>query len=197
MSHRHQLSMDSYDRLFPNQDTIPKEGFGNLIALPLQKEPMEKGNTLFLDGNFTHLQDQWSFLASITRLKTSTLEAVVREAVRTGQVTGVRVSYTDEDDRPWTAAPSKRLPELFLTGPLPSKVKLVASNLIYVEKSGLPSSLLNKIKRLAAFQNPEFYKKQKLRLSTALTPRVICCAEEFPQHLGVPRGCLDELRELL
>ena len=57
--------------------------------------------------------------------------------------------------------------------------------------------MLNRIKRLAAFQNPEFYKKQSLRLSTALTPRVICCAEDFPKHLAVPRGCLGELQELL
>ena len=70
-------------------------------------------------------------------------------------------------------------------------------NLIYVDKQELPSPLLNRIKRLAAFQNPEFYKKQNLRLSTALTPRVICCAEDFPRHLAIPRGCLGELLELL
>jgi hypothetical protein len=56
---------------------------------------------------------------------------------------------------------------------------------------------LNRIKRLAAFQNTEFYKKQNLRLSTALTPMVICCAEEFPKHLAIPRGCLGELEELI
>lgn len=71
------------------------------------------------------------------------------------------------------------------------------SNLIYVEKEGLPSPLLNQIKRIAAFQNPEFYKKQRMRLSTALTPRVICCAEDFPKHIALPRGCLNELEDFL
>src|SRR5574337_1310262 len=71
------------------------------------------------------------------------------------------------------------------------------SNLIYVEKEGLPSQLLNQIKRIAAFQNPEFYKKQRMRLSTTLTPRVICCAEDFPKHIALPRGCLNEVKELL
>ena len=196
MSRRHQLGMDSYDRLFPNQDTVPKGGFGNLIALPFQKVPSEKGNTLFLDDNFKPYPDQWSYLASIKRVPFSILENAVRDATRTGQVLGVHIGPTEDDDSPWAIPPSK-LPLELLTGPFPDKVNLVLSNLIYVEKIGLPSSLLNKIKRLAAFQNPEFYKKQKFRLSTALTPRIICCAEEFPKHLGIPLGLLDELYELL
>lgn len=68
---------------------------------------------------------------------------------------------------------------------------------MFVEKALLPSPLLNQIKRLAAFQNPEFYKRQKMRLSTALTPRVVGCAEDLAQHLALPRGCLDDLTALL
>jgi superfamily II DNA or RNA helicase len=197
MSRRHQLSMDSYDRLFPNQDTVPKGGFGNLIALPFQKVPIERGNTLFLDGNLNPYQNQWGFLESLQRVNPTVLEEIVHEAFRTGQVIGVRLSSTDEEDRPWTIPPSGKTRDLVLAGPFPPKVNLVESNLIFVEKSGLPSPLLNKIKRLAAFQNPEFYKKQKLRLSTFLTPRVIGCSEDFPQDIGIPRGCLEELNELL
>ena len=51
--------------------------------------------------------------------------------------------------------------------------------------------------RLAAFQNPEFYKKQNLRLSTALTPRVIACAEDLNEHIALPRGCMEEAEALL
>jgi len=65
-----------------------------------------------------------------------------------------------------------------------------------VNKDGLPSSVLNALKRIAAFQNPEFYKKQSMRLSTALTPRVIACAEDFPEHVAIPRGCVDEATSL-
>ncbi len=196
MSRHHQLGMDSYDRLFPNQDTVPKGGFGNLIALPLQKVPSEKGNTLFLDDNFKPYPDQWSYLASIKRVTKSTLDDIVRDAMRTGQVLGVRIGPTEDDDSPWSVPPSKISRDV-IAGPLPEKVILVVSNLIYIYKAGLPPSLLNRIKRLAAFQNPEFYKKQKLRLSTALTPRIICCAEDFPKHLGIPLGLLDELKEFL
>ena len=101
MSRRHQLSMDSYDRLFPNQDTVPKGGFGNLIALPFQKIPFEKGNTLFLDNNFKPYPDQRSYLASIKRVSPSILENAVRDATRTGQVLGVRIGPTEDDDSPW------------------------------------------------------------------------------------------------
>lgn len=197
MTHHHQLRMDSYDRLFPNQDTLPKGGFGNLISLPLQKEPAEKGNTLFLDKAMRPHKDQWIFLSSITRMDSQTLTTLVREATRTGQIIGAHASTTDEEEHPWAMSPSRRLWESLPPGPFPAKVRIVTGNLIYIEKKELPSPLLNRIKRLAAFQNPEFYKKQNLRLSTALTPRVICCAEDFPQHLAIPRGCLGELCNLL
>ena len=196
MSRHHQLGMDSYDRLFPNQDTLPKGGLGNLIALPFQKTPSEKGNTLFLDDNFQPYADQWSYLGSIKRVPSQIMDNAVRDATRSGQILGVRLNPSEEDATPWTAPPSKLSREV-LAGPFPERVNLVLSNLIYVETTGLPSPLLNKIKRLAAFQNPEFYKRQKLRLFTAQTPRIICCAEEFPQHLGIPIGLLDELLELL
>jgi hypothetical protein len=64
MSRRHQLAMNSYDRLFPNQDTMPRGGFGNLIALPLQYEPRQAGNSVFLDENLQPHPDQWACLAS-------------------------------------------------------------------------------------------------------------------------------------
>jgi superfamily II DNA or RNA helicase len=189
--------MESYDRLFPNQDTLPKGGFGNLIALPLQKESVDSGNTLFLNDALKPHDDQWAFLSSIKRLDPATLNKMVNEATQTGQVIGVRTVSSDDEERPWEIPPSRRLSRRTLAGPLPPKINIVIGNLLYVEKHGLPSPLLSQIKRLAAFQNPEFYKKQSMRLSTALTPRVICCAEEFPEHLAIPRGCLGELQELL
>jgi superfamily II DNA or RNA helicase len=77
------------------------------------------------------------------------------------------------------------------------EVRAVLAQRLYVSKADLPSALLNQIKRLAAFQNPEFTKKQRRRLSTALTPRVIACAVEFPEHVALPRGRCDDLKSLL
>jgi len=199
MTRRHELSMKSYDRLFPNQDTLPRGGFGNLIALPLQREARRKGNTVFLDDNLEPHADQWTYLASVPRIEPAKLVRIAQDAARTGQVIGVRlVEPTDEDDAtPWRRPPSGRTRAASVPGPLPEKVHAVLAQRLFVEKGQLPSALLNRINRLAAFQNPEFYKKQMMRLSTAGTPRVISCAEERPQHISLPRNCLNEAENLL
>jgi len=201
MSRRHQLSMESYDRLFPSQDTMPRGGFGNLIALPLQQGPRQQGNSVFLDDQLQALAgDQlWAFLAAVPSIDRKTVERIAGEAARQGLVIGVRAAEPpdEEEAEPWARPPSGRPRIVRITEPLPERVRGVLSQRLFVEKAGLPSSLLNQIKRLAAFQNPEFYKKQSMRLSTALTPRVISCAEDLPQHVSLPRGCRPELEALL
>ncbi len=200
MARRHQLSMESYDRLFPSQDTMPRGGFGNLIALPLQHDARQHNNTVFLDAQFTPHTDQWAYLAGIDRIAPATVERIAAEATRKGKVIGVRsANLGDEEDNraPWTRPPSGRAQQREIPGPLPQSVSAVLAQRIFVEKAALPSMVLNQIKRLAAFQNPEFYKKQSMRLSTTLTPRVIACAEEFPEHIALPRGCLADLEGLL
>jgi hypothetical protein len=166
MSRRHELDMKSYDRLFPNQDTMPRGGFGNLIALPLQPEPRQQGNSVFINEQFEPFADQWSFLASIQRVEPGTAETIAKEATRTGQVVGVRFADVIDDEEasaPWARLPSGRGSVKHITGPLPSEVKGVLAQRLFIEKVGLPAPLLNQLKRLAAFQNPEFYKRQRLR----------------------------------
>lgn len=196
MDKRHRIGLDSYDRFFPNQDTMPRGGFGNLIALPLQGGPWKQGkNSLFLDESFSPYPNQWQYLASLKRTPRFQVDQIVADASRRGQVIGVRLSATDEteDEDPWTLPPSRRRAEKPLQGPLPKTIKAVLGNLLYVEKDGLSSQLLNRLIRLAAFQNPEFYSAQAMRLSTFGKPRVIGCAEEFPRHIALPRGCVDDL----
>lgn len=200
MSRRHQLSMESYDRLFPSQDTMPRGGFGNLIALPLQHEARQHGNSVFLDNHLTPFPDdeQWAYLASVARIESSTAGRIASEASRQDLVVGVRSAEPDDEGaRPWARRPSGRQRPVEIAEALPEKIHAVLAQQLFVEKAGLPSLLLNQIKRLAAFQNPEFYKRQRMRLSTAMTPRVIACAEDLPQHVGLPRGCLPEFERLL
>jgi superfamily II DNA or RNA helicase len=199
MERRHQLGLGSYDRLFPNQDTMPQGGFGNLIALPLQKIPRKSGYSVFLDDSLEPIRDQWRYLASIPRMEPLAVERIVRGVEKTGNVVGVRMSLVDEDslEDPWLLPPSRRAPEKPIPGPLPATVRIVRSNLLFVDKTGLPEAMLNRLTRLAAFQNPEFYKAQAMRLPTYDKPRVICCVEEFPQFLALPRGLLDEVLLLL
>ena len=188
----------SYDRFFPNQDTLPKGGFGNLIALPLQYGPRSQGNSIFLDDTFQPFKDQWAFLAGIERMRLEDAEILAKEATRQGTFGGFQKGQVDDyAEDPWTLPPSKKKKEQPIFESLPAEVELVKGNLLYVNKKKLPSVLYNRLSRLAAFQNPEFYKAQAMRLSTYGKPRIIFCSEDFPNYLALPRGCLDDVLEML
>ena len=200
MSRRHSLDMASYDRLFPNQDTMPRGGFGNLIALPLQREPRTEGNTVFVDDDFRTIPDQWAYLAEVQRIPAAAVERIASDALKRGQVLGVGTSEDETGEvMPWQLTPSRRQRPLIPRSDeaLPPVVHATLAQRLFLSKKDLPPPVLNALKRLAAFQNPEFYKKQRMRFSTALTPRIIACAEEFPQHIALPRGCTDGAVSLL
>jgi superfamily II DNA or RNA helicase len=191
------IGFDSYDRFFPSQDTMPAGGFGNLIALPLQSRPREYGNSVFVDDEFRPYEDQWAYLSTISRLSRGELMSIVAEAAATGQIIGVRLPSTEEDDEPWAALPSRRSKEPPIEGVLPGSVEVVLGNQVYIDRTKLPSALVNRIARLAAFQNPEFYAAQAMRLPTFGKPRIISCAELFSKHIALPRGCFGDLLSLL
>jgi superfamily II DNA or RNA helicase len=197
MERRPDIGLDSYDRFFPNQDTLPQGGFGNLIALPLQSKPRRLGNSVFLDDNFSPYDDQWSFLSGVRRIDRGYIEETVRKAEAKGRVMGVRLYPADEegDATPWLATESRRTRPI--ADPLPRELELVLGSEIFIGKDLLPPALRNRLIQLAAFQNPEFYRTQAMRLPTYDTPRVVSCAQDYPHHLGLPRGCLDDLRQLL
>jgi superfamily II DNA or RNA helicase len=190
-----QLKLSSYDRLFPNQDTMPKGGFGNLIALPLQKGPRENGCSIFVDADFRPHHDQWAYLASIQAMAPKDIEPTILRA--TGGMHPLDVTFIDDEDlaTPWkrpTASPTNTL-----SGPMPDSITVTLANLVYFEKAQLPQPLANRLIRLAAFQNPEFYRAQAMRMSVWDKPRVIGCAESYPQHIALPRGCLEAAQALL
>lgn len=188
-----QLQLTSYDRLFPNQDTMPKGGFGNLIALPLQKKPRERGFSVFVDASLQPYSDQWAFLASVARMPAHDIEPTILRA--TGGAHPLDVTFIDDEDlaTPWKreSKPAK------LAGLMPKSLTVILANQIYFEKAQMPQALANRLIRLAAFQNPEFYRAQAMRMSVWDKPRIIGCAENFPQHIALPRGCFDAARDLL
>lgn len=187
------LTMTSYDRLFPSQDTMPKGGFGNLIALPLQRAARDQGNTVFLDERLEPYRDQWAFLAAVSRISSERLREVV------GAEQGSQALGVPDPDRgqrmPWR--PARPLRERLAGATLPREVRATLRQRLYVERADLPPALLDAIRRLAAFANPEFGERQAMRLSTGLTPRLIACFEDLPHHIALPRGCAEPLRSLV
>lgn len=154
-------------------------------------------NSVFIDENCVPFSDQWSFLSSVRKMSREEVGQIVEESSRRRKIIGIRLPMTEEDDEePWKASPSRRKKEIVIAGLLPQKITITQGDLIYIDKEGLPPILRSRLISLAAFQNPEFYKAQAMRLSTYGKPRVISCAEDFVNHIGLPRGCLEESVEL-
>ena len=199
MDERPDVGFRSYDRFFPSQDTLPRGGFGNLIALPLQRQPRRAGNSIFVDDELNAHTDQWAFLSTLGRMSLASAESFVDRAERRGRILGVRAVVEDDAFAlaPWSAPPSRRQPAPPVVGPLPGTVELVLADRVYIAKAGLPPALIIRLMRLAAFQNPEFYRAQALRLPTYGKPRIVDCVEDGPNHVGLPRGCLEEAEKML
>lgn len=186
------LSFDSYDRLFPNQDILPEGGFGNLIALPLQREARQAGNSAFVDKELNVIEDQWQYLAQIERLSRPALNKVLSQITPNANL----ISEQDVADTrpPWEITAK---PGTLILDNAPQQVTITLANHIYFELKALPSALLARLRRLASFSNPVFFKTQALRFSTHGIPRFISCARIEHGYLALPRGCLDDTLALL
>jgi superfamily II DNA or RNA helicase len=187
------LDVDSYDRLFPSQDVLPGGGFGNLIALPLQRAARHAGNTEFLDDTLEPLPDQWSYLASIPKITPQRLAELTAGRDDDG-VLAVRPA-TDSDEPPWR--PTRTLRERLSETRLPESITITLADRAYIDRSTLPPALAHAIKRLATFSNPMFAELQRMRLSVARTPRVIGCSEDLDGYLAMPRGCMEDIAALM
>ena len=195
MEKHHELKFSSYDRLFPNQDTMPKGGFGNLIALPLQRIPRDNGNSVFIDEEFTPYPDQWAFLSSINLLTINEVEHYIAVLCKYCELGNLYNSDEEGDnDTPWL----RKAPEPKLSNKdFPPELRIVEANMLYIEKRDISQKALNRIKRLAAFSNPEFYKAQAMRFPTWNKPRIISISEETEKYLCLPRGCKDDITQML
>jgi len=190
MEKRHEIKFKSYDRLFPNQDAMPRGGLGNLIAAPLQMMARKKGNSLFVDEQFIPYGDQWEFLAQIQTLGLKKLSSLITQLCP-----GNELGYLKEND-PSAEKPWKPVRISLKRSDFPKAFDIVKSGMLYVDKNGFSQKALNVLKRFAAFNNPEFYKAQAMRMPTYGKSRIISCFDDFETHLGLPRGCENDLREL-
>lgn len=188
MSKRHEITFKSYDKFFPNQDTMPKGGLGNLIALPLQKAARNNNNSVFIDAHFQPYDDQWAFLASLQKLSEDDMKILISKLCQ-GNELGVLKKDEEESQKPLETNKIKLLKDDF-----PQNIEIVKANMLFVRKAGISQRALNNLKRLAAFKNPEFYKAQALRMPIFDKPRIISCADETAEYLCLPRGCEADLK---
>jgi DNA primase small subunit len=189
MTRNGQMSFNSYDRFFPNQDYLPEGGFGNLVALPLQGQARRKQNSVFVDNDFLVYKDQWAFLYNLKKIQESTIDQLLR--LHSQEELG-KLSMSSEN-KPWVTP----LPQNITQEDFHAKVEIVKADKIYISLKAVSAKVLNHLKRIAAFKNPEFYSKQALRLSTYAIPRIISCFDITNEYLAMPRGCEDATRSFL
>lgn len=189
MTRNGQMSFNSYDRFFPNQDYLPEGGFGNLVALPLQGQARRKENSVFVDNDFLVYKDQWAFLYNLKKIQESTIDQLLR--LHSQEELG-KLSMSSEN-KPWVTP----LPQNITQEDFHAKVEIVKADKIYISLKAVSAKVLNHLKRIAAFKNPEFYSKQALRLSTYAIPRIISCFDITNEYLAMPRGCEDATRSFL
>ena len=190
MEKRGELSFKSYDRLFPNQDTMPDGGFGNLVALPLQGLARKSGNSVFVDEYFQPYEDRWAYLSAVKRLSADAVEALVMSFGKDGEL-GKLIS--ESESKPWETKKKIKITR----SDFPMVLNVVRANMLYIPTVDLSANAKNQIKRLAAFKNPDFYRAQAMRLPIYDKPRIICTADIGENYIAIPRGCEDALCNLL
>ena len=183
------VSFRSYDRLFPLQDSVAEGDLGSLIALPLQGEAVRKGNSVFVDDRFETLPDQCAFLSALHK---TSADAIARLADEFGK-----------DPVGLPEGTSRRIAPIKLEAPvtqettdngsqeIPSVARVTLADGIRVDCDGLPLSIINRLRNLAAFRNPEYTKRLRMHLSVRETPRIVDLSRLDGSELVLPRGCAD------
>ncbi len=182
MEREGRMSFKSYDRFFPNQDFIPEGGFGNLVALPLQGHARKNGNSVFVDDNFIPYPDQWAYLQQMMKMPLAQVDSTL--SLHTNQEPLGALSKTSES-APW----ERPEPRPMKRSDFPKTIVITRLNGLYIPMDGLSANVVNHLKRMAAFKNPEFYAKLGMRLPTFNIPRIISCSEIVDDYLWLPRGC--------
>ena len=183
------MSFNSYDRFFPNQDRMPEGGFGNLVALPLQGQARKNLNSVFVDDDFLAYKDQWTFLYNIKKLREDDVDKLLN--LHVNEEFGAL--STSSESKPWVTP----TPQNVTKADFYSTMEIVKADKIYIPLKSISAKVLNHLKRIAAFKNPEFYSKQALRLSTYSVPRIISCFDITDEYLAMPRGCEDAILSFL
>ena len=184
------MDFKSYDRFFPNQDILPDGGFGNLVALPLQGKARKEGNSVFVDENFVAYENQWNYLLEIKRISEVAVDTILAKHETASELGELS---TTSESKPWETP----VPQKLSYNDFPSNPVLIRSNMLYIPLQGFSAKVVNHLKRIASFKNPEFYARQGMRLSTYNIPRIISCADMEEDYIALPRGCEDAIVTLL
>jgi len=192
-------SFKSYDRMLPAQDRMPEGGLGNLIALPLQGQALKKGNSAFIDVSWNAFPNQWEILRSINKLSKLFIKEKIKEwgvdgvlGILAEDMSGDSKVKNEEESKPW----EKKMQQ-FNASDIDGTLKFTLANQIFIETDNIRNRMQNQIRRMAAFRNPEYYKKQAMGFSTQGISQIISCSRDIANYICMPRGCEEKFLERL
>lgn len=186
-----QKDFSSYDRMLPAQDHMPPGGLGNLIALPLQGRALQEGNSAFVDEHWKAYGDQWEVLRTVLKISKEFIEKKTEEWSSQG-ILGILSDVSCEEDTKMENTPWKQETAMYPED-VDGSVAIIESNGLFIDTSNLKNRIQNRMRRLAAFSNPEYYKKQAMGFSTRGTPRIVYCGYDEGEYICLPRGCKEKL----
>lgn len=184
-------SFSYYDRMLPMQDHLPNGGVGNLIALPLQGQALKEGNSAFVDENWNAYPDQWKILLSKPKLTKEFIEDKIKEwKLSTSYETVGLSEITHKDgEKPWDKT------KHFLKDDVEGIMRIILADGVYINTENLGVRIQNRIREMAAFSNPEFYKNQAMGLSNFANARYIYLGKDENDYIKIPRGLLENVTE--
>jgi len=182
-------SFNYYDRMLPMQDYLPEGGLGNLIALPLQGQALKRGNSAFVDESWNAYPDQWSVLLGKPKLTKNFIDDKIKEWKKdtTIQYSQINDFTVQDNEKPWEKT------KVFHKEDVNGVLQITLADGIYVETSNLKPRIQNRIRELAAFSNPVFYKNQAIGLSNFNNARYIYLGKDENGYIKIPRGLLEPL----
>ena len=183
-------SFSYYDRMFPTQDY--SDGLGNLIALPLQGQALKIGNSAFVDENWNAYPDQWNILLEGTqKLDEPTLDKYIVkwQSELTGIMASSKMTNQEYKMVPW------RRKNKFDKRDVNGVLHLVLADGVYIDTLNITPHLMNQIRSMATFDNPVYYKNQRIGVSNYKNSKIIYTADNYEGYIKVPRGLLSEIIE--
>lgn len=177
------ISFQYYDRMYPSQDC--SDSIGNLIALPLQGQPLKDGNSAFVDENWNAYPDQWECLRNIHRYTEQDLINKVaawqqEDSSDAGGAYAV-IALGKGRLRPWEN--NRKFSKSDVTG----QMHLVLSDGIYIDALNLKPGIQNQIRCLAAFSNPKYHENKALGHSNYATPSVQYLGKDIDGYIRILR----------
>ena len=179
MEHRPGIGLDSYDRLFPNQDTLPHNGFGNLIALPPRGRLESRATVSFLIKNSPRFRTNGAFSQVSAGSRPPERKELSVKPNKRGHL-GVRLAPRDEDEDELHGSPHRHAAER--NHPLPNRFRrdlnsFSAIKSIYQRRAGAG---LRIDRPVGGFPKSGILPSSGDASFDLRNPRIVGCAEDLP-----------------